>query len=277
MSGSPILVRSRPGIKRDGTQFEGDNYIDGLWCRFQRGLPRKMGGYRSVTSTLPEKVYGMRVDSINGVQYAHLGGASSLEQIRMDGFGNFTGQSARIPGGFANSTDNVWQMDLLADDTGGLPPRLIAHAGQNMSAIDSSFETPIYYGDVTDSAALVASGLDDVSGGVVVLAPFLLGYGNNGRVVCSNANDPAVQKGFANVTAQKIVKGLPLRGGGAAARRAFSGPSTALSGPLSMHPWWWERLCRSSSTRSRSNSRSCRRVRSSSTTACFTGGRSTGP
>ncbi len=214
MSGSPILVRSRPGIKRDGTQFEGDNYIDGLWCRFQRGLPRKMGGFRAVTSTLPEKVYGMRVDSVNGVQYAHLGGASTLEQIRMDGFGNFTGQSSRIPGGFSNSTDNVWQMDLLADDTGGLPPRLIAHAGQNLSAIDSSVETDIYYGDVTDSAALVATGLDAVSGGVVVLAPFLLGYGNNGRVVCSDANDPTTQKGFANVTAQKIIKGLPLRGGG---------------------------------------------------------------
>lgn len=214
MAGTPILVRSRPGIKRDGTQFEGDNYIDGLWCRFQRGLPRKMGGFRSVTSTLTERIYGMRVDSLSGTQYAHLGGATTLTQIRMDGFGNFTGQSARIPGGFANSTNNVWQMDILGDDTGGLPPRLVAHAGQNLSAIDSTVDTPIYYGDMTAAGALVATALANVSGGAVVLAPFILGYGNAGRVVSSQANNPAAAGGTANVTGQKIVKGLPLRGGG---------------------------------------------------------------
>lgn len=218
MAGIPILVRSRPGIKRDGTQFEGDNYIDGLWCRFQRGLPRKMGGYRSVTSTLSERIYGMRVDSINSVQYAHLGGATTLTQILMDVFGNFAGQNARIPAGFANSVDNVWQFDILFDDTGGGANKLIAHAGPNLAAIDSSVETQIYYGDLTASTALVATGLDLVSGGAVVLAPFLIGYGNAGRVVSSVANNPATQGGFANVTGQKIVKGLPLRGNG-------SGPS----------------------------------------------------
>lgn len=218
MNGTPILVRSRPGIKRDGTQFEGDNYIDGEWCRFQRGLPRKMGGYRAVTSTLPESVYGMHIYSQNGVQYAHLGGASTLEQITMDVFGNFSGQNARIPVGFANSTNNVWQMDILFDDTGGGANKLVAHAGQNLGAIDSTVETPIYYGDLTGAGALVTSGLDNVSGGCVVLAPFLLGYGNAGRVVSSIANNPATQGGFANVTGNKIVKGLPLRGNG-------SGPS----------------------------------------------------
>lgn len=214
MSGMPILVRSRPGVKRDGTQFEGDNYIDGLWCRFQRGLPRKMGGYRAVTSTLPERTYGMQIYSENGSQYAHLGGASTLTQIRMDALGNFTGQAARIPGGFSNSTNNIWQFDTLFDDTGGGANKLAAHAGQNMSAIDSTVETPIYFGDLTGVGALTATGLDDVSGGVVVLAPFLLGYGNAGRVVSSVANNPATQGGFANVTGAKLVKGLPLRGGG---------------------------------------------------------------
>lgn len=218
MVGTPILIRSAPGIKRDGTQFEGAHYIDGLWCRFQRNLPRKMWGYRAVTSTLPERVYGMRVDSVNGVQYAHLGGASTLTRVLMDSSGNLSGQNARIPVGFANSVDNVWQMDLLGDDTGGLPPRLIAHAAPNLAAIDSTVDRPIYFGDVTAALVLTATGLDDVSGGVVVLAPFVLGYGNAGRVVCSNANDPTVQSGFANITGTKIVKALPLRGSG-------SGPS----------------------------------------------------
>lgn len=215
MTGMPILIRSRPGIKRDGTQFEGDNYIDGLWCRFQRGLPRKMGGYRSITSSLPEKVYGMQVNSESGSQYVHLGGASTLTQIRTDSMGNFTGQNARIPGGFSNNTNNVWQLDTLFDDTGGGANKLVSHAGQNMSAISSTVETPIYFGDLTGTGALIATGLDNVSGGIVVLAPFLLGYGNAGRIVSSIANDPATQGGFANVTGSKLIKGLPLRGNGA--------------------------------------------------------------
>ena len=47
MPTTPLIIRSQPGIKRDGTQFEGDFYVDGQWVRFQRGLPRKIGGYRS--------------------------------------------------------------------------------------------------------------------------------------------------------------------------------------------------------------------------------------
>jgi hypothetical protein len=51
---TPLILRSNPGIKRDGTRFEGDFYTDGQWVRFQRGLPRKIGGYRSVSKYLPE-------------------------------------------------------------------------------------------------------------------------------------------------------------------------------------------------------------------------------
>ena len=51
---NPIKIASAPGIKRDGTVLEGQNYIDGQWCRFQRGRPRKIGGYQAVTSTVPE-------------------------------------------------------------------------------------------------------------------------------------------------------------------------------------------------------------------------------
>ena len=31
----------QPGIKRDGTPFEAREYSDGVWCRFQRGTPKK--------------------------------------------------------------------------------------------------------------------------------------------------------------------------------------------------------------------------------------------
>ena len=44
MADNVVQIRSLPGIKRDGTRFDGEFYPDGQWVRFQRGLPRKMGG-----------------------------------------------------------------------------------------------------------------------------------------------------------------------------------------------------------------------------------------
>ena len=49
-----VPIRSEPGVKRDGTRFEGDFYVDGQWVRFQRGLPRKIGGYRAISKYLRE-------------------------------------------------------------------------------------------------------------------------------------------------------------------------------------------------------------------------------
>lgn len=209
---TPIKIRSLPGIKRDGTLLEGDRYVDGTWCRFQRGLPRKMGGYRAATSTLPEKVYGLTTYSEDAALYAHLGSASRLMQVLMDNFGNFTGSNDRTPAGFASSPNNVWQFDILFDDTGGGANKLIAHAGENLGAIDSTVETPIYYGDLTGAGALIATGLSNQSGGVLSLPPYVIAFGNAGRIDCSDQNDPTVSVGVANVTGLKLVRGLPLRG-----------------------------------------------------------------
>ena len=49
----PLPVISLPGIKRDGTRLQGENYVDGLWMRFERGLPRKIKGYERLTNLLP--------------------------------------------------------------------------------------------------------------------------------------------------------------------------------------------------------------------------------
>ena len=65
----PVIVRSEPGIKRDGTKFEGNHYVDGQWCRFQRGLPRKMGGYRALQDQLDGIARGMHIHNHNAYTY----------------------------------------------------------------------------------------------------------------------------------------------------------------------------------------------------------------
>lgn len=212
---APVRIISEPGVKRDGTQLEGPGYIDALWCRFRRGLPRKMGGHRAITSTIGERVYGMHIYAQDAVNYLHLGGASSLLVVTVDSNGAYVSQDDRIPVGFANSADNLWQFDTLRDDTGAGTDQIIAHAAPNLATIDSSVETPIYVGEITDTGTvLVATGMDDQSGGIVSLHPYLLGFGNAGRVQVSGELDLTTPLGVANVCGSKIVAGRKVRSSG---------------------------------------------------------------
>ena len=68
----------QPGIKRDGTTFESREYSDGVWCRFQRGTPKKMGGFRQLFSTFSGILRGMVTNAYNGVNYVFAGTASAL-------------------------------------------------------------------------------------------------------------------------------------------------------------------------------------------------------
>jgi hypothetical protein len=69
----------KPGIKRDGTVFESQEFSDGEWCRFQRGVPRKMGGYRELFATFTGIPRGMISNSFNGVNYVFVGNQYGLE------------------------------------------------------------------------------------------------------------------------------------------------------------------------------------------------------
>ena len=210
---SPIKIRSAPGIKRDGTVLEGDNYIDGQWCRFQRGRPRKIGGYQSVSSTVPELARGMTSFSADGARYLHVGGASQISQYVVSGAGTLSAQNARTPAGFAVQSDHLWQLDHFYDAV-TIVTDVVAHAGRNLTNIDNTVESPVYIGPVTAAGVLVDATLTSVSGGIVTLGPFLFFYGNDGQIGWSVVNDPTTVDSEAFITQQKIVLGIPLRGAG---------------------------------------------------------------
>ena len=68
-----------PGIKRDGTKFESREYNDGVWCRFQRGMPVKMGGYLEMFGSFNGIERGMIANSENGVNYVFAGNENGLD------------------------------------------------------------------------------------------------------------------------------------------------------------------------------------------------------
>ena len=69
----------KPGIKRDGTIFETEEYTDGTWCRFQRGVPKKMGGYNTLFNSFSGIYRGMINVPYDGVNYIFAGNAFELD------------------------------------------------------------------------------------------------------------------------------------------------------------------------------------------------------
>lgn len=211
----PILAKS--GVKRDGTSFESEYYSDALWCRFQRGRPRKIGGYNLITNTFSAKIYGSYADSRNGYNYIFGGSASMLEAIVVDNTGGAGGVYTRTPAGFSSSPNNVWQFDGIYDSGGSLK-RVVAHAGQNLTAIDSTVQTPVYYGTSDATAALTSTGTS-VSGGVFCTGPYMVGLDNDGYVLWSPPNTMAFTgagSGSARIAPNKLIKGVRTRGGSGA-------------------------------------------------------------
>ena len=271
------------GIQRDGTVFDKQYYNDGRWVRFQRGRPRKMGGYRVISNELTGPSRGIWVNAQNNFNYIFSGYSDGLQELVIDDNGVGAGVIDFTLSNFTASQLNLWQFDGFFDVAGAGVNSLVAHPGQNLVAIDNTTNTPVLIGDIdgttmsqigvfTDSVTtvngspnltlaaanlLIGAGQSitgagipasttivsvsgttvvmsqnatasatvtatfnnnvTVSGGVVVLHPYIFVYGNNGLIRnCSagNAQDwVSADANETNVATGKIVKGLPVRGG----------------------------------------------------------------
>lgn len=219
-------ITSKPGFSRDGTILDRSSYVDGQWVRFQRGRPRKIGGYKEISSGITDIARGAYVYSKGMLEYLYsFGGARGwLSTTTPDGASSVAG-STPLPG-LTDADDYTFQVDTIFDATGSSISNLLVHPAANLEDISSRTNTPIYYTELGLNPTTY-SAVDDgeggtvsVSGGLVVLHPFIFAYGNDGLIKNSNANAPndwriAVGKeaNEANVAGTKIVKGLPLRGG----------------------------------------------------------------
>lgn len=219
---APIPIRSLPGIKRDGTRLEGDNYVDGQWCRFNRGLPRKIGGYRAINKYLTGLARTLHEYTQDTLTYIHAGSAEKIERFYIDGSFNTSVISDRTPlSGFTLDDNNIWQFDVISDLNGDL--QLIAQVAPNLDCVCNSTGGELFYGDFFGTGALTPVAAMDLpspysaTGGIVAVGPYAVAYGSGGFIMWSVPGDPSdyVGSGAGNafVTGQKIIKGLPVRAG----------------------------------------------------------------
>ena len=213
----PVNVKSLPGIKRDGTKFEGGYYVDGQWVRFQRGLPRKIGGYRQINNYLNGIVRQFHTQALNNFVYTHVGHENGIQRLTIDTLGNTSAPIDRTPTTFVSNPNTTWQFDAPYDGAGG-GTVLIAAPAVSLTDISNGNLLPVYLGDIYGTSALTAIPGITSTGGIVVLHPYLFVFGDDGYVRWSDANDPlnftTGDAGDAWITSSKIVKGMPLRGGG---------------------------------------------------------------
>lgn len=221
--GSTIVqVRSAPGIKRDGTVLEGDAYIDGKWCRWDRGLPRKMGGYRSINKYLTDVVRSIEEFTDDSLTYVHCGSANKIERFTIDGLFNTSIITDRTPtSDFTENDNNVWQFDVDGKvDTGVNTMLLLAQVAPNLADLCNSEGGELFYGELLGTAPLTTIALPtggNATGGICVLHPYTFFFGSEGYIGWSVPSDPTnlsgTGSGALNAASQKIVKGMPLRGG----------------------------------------------------------------
>jgi hypothetical protein len=213
---TPVIIKSSPGIKRDGTELEGQNYVDGEWVRFQRGLPRKMGGYRSLTSSVAGNARAIHVQVKNRYDYIHLGSSGLIERILYHLEGTTATVTDRTPAGITDKYSNYWAFDSMYDSFNN-QMTILAHLS-NGCPCSTDVPGELYSGDIYGLGALTLVPAVTASSGILALPPFMLAYGSDGYVQWSEPNDPTnftgPLSGAARVTAQKIQKGFPLRGGG---------------------------------------------------------------
>lgn len=227
-------INAKPGFSRDGTQLDNNSFIDGRWCRFQRGRPKKMGGYKAISENLTDIARGAYVYTKGGLNFVY--GFS-----KNTAFVSVTNQTASTSVAIGSSLPSLpandaysFSTDVVFDSTGSGAAKILVHPAQNLVDIADETNTNVYMSDVGTSPGTFTKILDEdgnevkVSGGVVVLQPYVFVYGNNGLIKNSVANNPqgwkisvSSEANEVNVAGSKIVKGLPLRGGAASPSGLF--------------------------------------------------------
>lgn len=217
---SVIQIISAPGIKRDGTMLTGDNHVDGQWCRWDHGMARKMGGYRAINKYLQAIARTLSGYTRDDLTYVHAGSAARLERFTVDENGNTSVIANRTPGALTASTSNLWQFDTLTLGATGVN-RILAQVAPNLASVSASGAGQLFVGDLFATAALTqvvtVPASWDPNGGVVALGPYAFVFGDNGWIgwcVPGNPSDfTGAGAGSAYITGQKLVRGLPFRGG----------------------------------------------------------------
>ena len=149
MTAKVFALDTKPGIQRDGTVFDLNSYVSGRWVRFQRGRPRKVGGYTQITAGLSGPSRGVYVNPQQAFNNVFSGHSKGLQVVPIDNNGVGSGVTDLTLSNFTSSDNNLWQFDTFYDVSGSGDNLLLAHPGQSLTLIDNNVNTPVLQGAIT--------------------------------------------------------------------------------------------------------------------------------
>jgi len=148
MTAKVFQLDTKAGVQRDGTVFDMNFYTAGKWVRFQRGRPRKVGGYAVMSDQLAGPSRGVWVNPNNGFNQIFSGYNNGLQSLSVDNNGVGAGITNYTLSNFTASDLNLWQFDGFYDVGGSGVGSILAHPGQNLAQIDAITNTPVLIGDI---------------------------------------------------------------------------------------------------------------------------------
>lgn len=220
----------KPGIQRDGTDFQDQYCIDGQWIRFTGGQIKKMKGnkelHRPAGTIEPSYMYIYYNGTSEVLIYASYNQVhaciTDLNSVSNDipVFGSDTGNPAFF---LDDNRTRTYQMTkIIGGDGNPYIITLITYNGNNMLSATNGV---LIWKSITNNDpftgfvdGLIPGNTDNiVSGGMLFSNPCLYLYGNNGTILRSRTNDPLNfeegDSGIYKISENKLIFGASIRGG----------------------------------------------------------------
>ena len=240
MTKKVFSLDTKPGVQRDGTVFDKQFYNSGRWVRFQRGRPRKVGGYREIVNDLAGPSRGIYLNPQQNFNNVFSGYSGGLQLLPINNSGTGSGITDMTLSGFSANQYNLWQFDTFYDVSGSGNNLLLAHPGQNLLLIDNNVNTSVLGGDITGTslapigvftqvAATIISGSANIT---LSTANVLIGAGQSvsGTGIPSGAT-------VVSITTTALVISAPATANGSSITLTFDNNVTVSGGVVTLHPY----------------------------------------
>ena len=240
MTKKVFALDTKPGVQRDGTVFDKQFYNSGRWVRFQRGRPRKIGGYREIVNDLAGPSRGIYLNPQQNFNNVFSGYSDGLQLLPINNSGVGSGITDMTLTGFTPSNHNLWQFDTFYDISGSGDNLLLAHPGQNLALIDNNVNTPVLGGSVTGTslspigvftqvAATITSGSPNIT---LSTANILIGAGQS----VSGTGIP-IGATVVSITTTALVISAPATANGSSITLTFDNNISVSGGVVTLHPY----------------------------------------
>jgi len=235
-----FAIDTQAGIQRDGTLTDRIYYEDGRWCRFQRGRPRKILGFREITATLAGPSRGIYLDPNDGFNNIFSGYNNGLQVIAINNLGIGSGIQDFTLTGFTPNDNNLWQMDSEFDSGGTNQQTLLAHPGQNLTKIDSTVNTSVLGGDI-NGTSLAPIGIFTATGATNSTDTITLDAINPligaGQLITDSAGDIPAGTTVVSVSGTSVVLSADATGSTGSNTFTFDNQISVSGGVVVLHPY----------------------------------------